>query len=100
QDTIGPRLIDDVVPARARVFPCTVARRPMLDRRSPATGGNCMADLDHGSYWRNAQARRINRRRTLAGGATFLTGGIALGLLGCSSSNNTSNKNANNTAGT
>jgi peptide/nickel transport system substrate-binding protein len=59
-----------------------------------------MADLDGKSYWGSLQARRINRRRTLAGGATFLTGGIALGLVGCSSSNNNSKSNANNSAAT
>lgn len=48
-----------------------------------------MAEFGQDSYWRPRQ-RRINRRRVLAGGAAALTGGVALGLLGCGSSNNNS----------
>ncbi|HZQ38193.1 MAG TPA: ABC transporter substrate-binding protein [Dehalococcoidia bacterium] len=58
-----------------------------------------MSDFDRDSYWQRLQQSRANRRRVLAGGATVLTGGIALGLVGCSSSNNNSGGNAaNNTA--
>jgi len=33
------------------------------------------------SYWRRAAMNRLSRRRVLTGGATFITGGVALGLV-------------------
>src|SRR5579859_7285849 len=52
-----------------------------------------MSDSGNDNYWRRLQGRRLDRRRVLAGGATVLTGGIALGLVGCGSSNNNSGNN-------
>ena len=43
------------------------------------------------AYWQRTPMNRLSRRRVLTGGATFITGGVALGLVGCSSSNNNNN---------
>src|SRR5579885_3333893 len=48
------------------------------------------------SYWQRLREGRATRRGVLAGGITALTGGIAFGLVDCSSSNN--NTAANNRA--
>ncbi|MHB8578110.1 MAG: ABC transporter substrate-binding protein, partial [Dehalococcoidia bacterium] len=61
-----------------------------------------MGDRTAGNYWSRLQESRVNRRRALAGGATFVTGGLALGIVGCgsSSNNNSSSKATTNTAAT
>src|SRR5438477_9579368 len=59
-----------------------------------------MSDSGSDNYWRRLDQRRLDRRRVLAGGATVLTGGIALGLVGCGSSNNNSSKATTNNAAT
>jgi peptide/nickel transport system substrate-binding protein len=56
-----------------------------------------MEDARNNGYWQRLAAGRLRRRRLLAGGATFISGGVALGLVGCSSSNN-NNKSATNNA--
>ena len=40
-----------------------------------------MSDIGNESYWRRLRAGRVSRRRALTGGATFLTGGLTLGLV-------------------
>jgi len=57
-----------------------------------------VSDSSRDNYWLRLQQGRANRRRVLAGGATVLTGGIALGLVGCSSSNNNKGGNTANNA--
>ncbi|GEM_PF-414575 len=57
-----------------------------------------MSDSSRDNYWLRLQQGRANRRRVLAGSATVLTGGIALGLVGCSSSNNNKGGNTANNA--
>ena len=44
--------------------------------------------------WQRLQQSRLSRRRVVLSGATALTGGIALGLVGCSGNNNNANKNS------
>jgi peptide/nickel transport system substrate-binding protein len=52
------------------------------------------------SYWQWRSADRLNRRRVLAGATTVVAGGVALGLVGCGSSNNNSGKATTNNAAT
>jgi len=59
-----------------------------------------MPDFGRENYWQRLQQGRANRRRVLAGGVTVLTGGIALGLVGCGSSNNNSSSNSSNSSNT
>lgn len=55
-----------------------------------------MSELGYDTYWRRLQQSRVSRRRVLAGGATVLTGGLALGVAGCGGSTN--NQNTQKTA--
>jgi len=56
-----------------------------------------MSDPWTGSYWRRAASERLTRRRALSLGAAA-SGVVALGLAGCSSSNNNKSSNANTSA--
>src|SRR5258708_39535654 len=50
---------------------------------------------DTSGYWQRLRQARSSRRRVLAGGVTVLTGGIAVGLIGCGSSSKNDNTNSN-----
>src|SRR5581483_5803087 len=63
-------------------------------------GSRRMDDERLDNYWQRLRAGRASRRRLLAGGVTALTGGIAFGLVGCSSSNNNTGGSSNRGAAT